>query len=43
VRELQRLLGKKTMEAEILTETLEIAAQKKLSLRALSPDGDDGR
>ena len=43
VRELQRLLGKKTMEAEILKEALEIDTQKKPSLRALSSGGDDGR
>ena len=38
----QRLLGKKTMEAEILKEALEIAGgQKKHLLRALSaPKGD---
>jgi transposase len=30
VRELQRLLGKKTMEAEILKEAVEIAREKKL-------------
>ena len=43
VRELQRLLGKKTIEGEILKEALEISAQKKPSLRALSSGGDDGR
>jgi transposase len=43
VPELQRLLGKKTMEAEILKEALKIAAQKKPGLRALSSGGDDGR
>ncbi len=43
VRELQRRLGKKTMEAEILKEALEIDTQKKPSLRALSSGGDDGR
>lgn len=43
VRELQRLLGKKTMEGEILKEALEISAQKNPSLRALSSGGDDGR
>ena len=37
IRELQRLLGKKTLEAEILKEALEIAAQsKKRTLRSLS-------
>lgn len=32
IRELQRLLGKKTMEAEILKDALEIARSKKLLL-----------
>ena len=36
VRELQRLLGKKTMEAEILREALDVAAPKKRPLRMLS-------
>jgi transposase len=37
VRELQRLLGKKTMEGEILKEALEVAAgSKKHLLRSLS-------
>lgn len=37
VRELQRLLGKKTLEAEILKEALEVAADpKKGLLRSLS-------
>ena len=37
VRELQRLLGKKTLEAEILKEALEVAAgSKKHRLRSLS-------
>ena len=37
VRELQRLLGKKTLEAEILKEALEIATgPKKQLLRSLS-------
>jgi transposase len=34
IRELQRLLGKKTLEAEILKEALEIARSKKLLSRA---------
>ena len=33
IRELERLLGKKTMEAEILKEAIEIAREKKLLLR----------
>ncbi len=37
VKELQRLLGKKTMESEILMEALEIAgAQEKRMLRSIS-------
>src|SRR5215208_3383750 len=37
VRELQRLLGKKTLEAEILKEALEVATgSKKQLLRSLS-------
>lgn len=37
VRELQRLLGKKTMETEILKDALEVAAgSKKQMLRSLS-------
>lgn len=42
LRDAQRLLGKKTMEAEILKEALDIAGgQKKHLLRALStPKGD---
>jgi transposase len=42
IRELQRLLGKKTLEVEILKEALEIAGgSKKRLLRSLSsPKGD---
>ena len=37
IRELQRLLGKKTLEAEILKEALEIATEsKRRTLRSLS-------
>ena len=37
IRELQRLLGKKTLEAEILKEALDVAASsKKAMLRSLS-------
>ena len=43
VRELQRLLGKKTLEAEILKEALDLAQAKKLLLRAPSPKADDSR
>jgi transposase len=34
IRELERLLGKKTMEVEILREAVEIAHEKKLILRS---------
>jgi transposase len=41
VRELERLLGKKTLEAEILKEALSIAREKKLLLRSgWRKDGD---
>lgn len=43
VRELQRLLGKKTLENEILREALEIARQNKLLSRALLPPKDGSR
>jgi transposase len=44
VRELQRLLGKKTMEAEILKDALEVAAgSKKQMLRSLSWPKDGSR
>lgn len=33
IRELERLLGKKTMEAEILKEALELTQEKKRFLR----------
>lgn len=36
VRELERLLGRKTMENEILKEALDLASPKKLSLRLAS-------
>jgi transposase len=41
VRELQRLLGKKTLENEILREALELAQPKKRLLRAPSSNRDD--
>ena len=41
VRELQRLLGKKTMEVEILKEAIEIAREKKLISRVVLPPKDD--
>ena len=44
VRELQRLLGKKTLEAEILKEALEHATGSKKQLRlAPSPPKDSSR
>ncbi len=43
IRELQRLLGKKTMEAEILREALDVAAPKKRPLRMLSWPGEGSR
>ena len=43
VRELQRLLGKKTMEAEILKDALDVAAPKKRPLRMLSWPGEGSR
>ena len=43
VRDPERMLGKKTMEAEILKETLEIAKEKKLLLRQPLSDEDDSR
>jgi transposase len=42
VRELQRLLGKKTLEAEILKEAIEVARSKKLLLRSKLPGSGDG-
>jgi transposase len=41
VRELQRLLGKKTLENEILREALDLVQPKKRRLRAPSPARDD--
>jgi len=41
IRELERLLGKKTMEYEILKEAIEIAREKKLISRVPLPPEDD--
>jgi transposase len=41
VRELQRLLGKKTMENEILRETVEVMKSRKWIARSPSLPGDD--
>jgi len=43
VQELERLLGKKTMEAEILKEAIEIAREKKLLSRVNWPDEENDR
>src|SRR3954469_22343088 len=43
VRDLERLLGRKTMENEILKEALELASPKKLMLRLTSFDKDASR
>jgi transposase len=43
VRELQRLLGKKTMEVEILKDAIRIAQEKKLILRVPLLGKDDIR
>lgn len=43
VRELERMLGKKTMEAEILREALEIAREKKLLLRQPLSEEEDSQ
>jgi len=41
IRELERLLGKKTMQVEILQEAVALAQEKKLILRSPLPMGDD--
>ena len=41
VRELERLLGRKTMEVEILKEALELARVKKPTLLSRSPLPED--
>lgn len=41
VRELQRVLGKKTMENEILREAVKVAHEKKLILQLPSLPPDD--
>ena len=41
VRELERLLGKKTMEVEILKESIEIAREKKLISHTPLPFEED--
>lgn len=41
IRDLERMLGKKTMEAEILREMVELAQEKKLISRSVLPKGGD--
>jgi len=41
IRELERMLGKKTMEVEILKEAIEIAREKKLLLRKPLSEEED--
>ena len=43
VRELERLLGRKTLEAEILKEALELTRSKKLLLRSNWPGPGDSK
>ena len=43
IKELERVLGRKTMEAEILKDALRIAGEKKVSLRAQSSKKDGGQ
>jgi transposase len=43
IRELERLLGRKTLEAEVLKEAIEIAREKKLLSRPPLPKKDDSR
>ncbi|PZX13007.1 hypothetical protein LX81_03388 [Palleronia aestuarii] len=43
IRELERQLGRKTLEAEILREALDKSRSKKLTLLARSPLKDDFR
>ena len=42
VRELERLLGRKTMEVEILKEALDLARVKKPTLLSRSPEDPHG-
>lgn len=41
IRELERALGKKTLQVDILEEAVEIAREKKLISRGSSSDGGD--
>jgi transposase len=42
VRELERLLGRKTLEGEILKEALDLARTKKISLSSSAPRDASG-
>jgi transposase len=43
IRELERALGRKTMEVEILTEAVDLAREKKLISRGSSPKKGGGQ
>ena len=43
IRDLERILGKKTMEVEILKDALDIAREKKLISRMPLPFEDDSQ
>ena len=43
IRELERLLGRKTLENEILKDAIEVAREKKLLSRPPLPKRDDSR
>ena len=43
IRDLERILGKKTMEVELLKEALDIAREKKLISRMPLPFEDDSQ
>jgi transposase len=43
IRELERALGKKSMQVEILEEAIEIAREKKLLSRGSSSDDEGGQ
>jgi len=43
IRELERLLGRKTLENEVLKEAIEIAREKKLLSRSPLPRRDGSR
>jgi transposase len=43
IRELERLLGRKTLEHEVLKEAIEVARENKLLSRSPLPRRDDSR